>query len=437
MMTALPCHSSTERRRAHSAQPVTRRIGRIYYIGLILYFALYARTSKALAAPPPATSSAQVSATIPALAVANDTTAPSAPVLIAPTDGTITSEVKIEFTWKESSDPDSNTVIYTLYLNGVATYLGISGNGSSEGAGYTARIDGDEIKLVPTTTIPSGEYNWSVAASDLAGNTSNSASWHLTIDREPPTILVTDIDTYHNLHLSSTDPASVPPGTSFDLNGPKDMYFTVATEPYATVTVRLDSPAFGSTPYRVVSAPSGTSGIAHPYIHLSAGSYTVEVSAVDHAGQPTALPPFSIVVHESVLTIPLPGISPPPTYIIPGTLTSLPSTISYVATRINMAVYIATSLAVIGMIVLIFLWNRRYNLIMVDEQNTRVRAVVYHSRPGLRGVRASRTPAMSAPTGRLFIPHLGRYSTLTIRTNRQTTVLSLSREAHVYTIIVE
>ena len=388
---------------------------------------------KVSAAPPPATSSAQVSTTIPTFFTPNDTTAPTAPLLLRPADGTYTSEKTLEFAWHQSTDIDSNKIIYTLYLNNVATYLGISNDGNAEGAGYTSRIEGGEVRLIPNPPLPDGTYDWYVTAEDLSGNKSYSASWHLTIDTVPPTILVTDIDTYHHLALDSTNPASVPPGTSFDVNGPKDVYFTVVTEPFATISLQYRT-YLSYTSYQTYPFPTGSGGHVNSYAHFDPGTYEVLISAVDRAGQPAALPPLLLRVTAAAVTIgpigPIGRIGP---ISFPAPLTSLPSTISYVATRVGMAGYVAISLAVLVLILLIFLWNRRDNLILVDEHGNPLAASVWHSRQYTSYMIYK---SYKTYTGRLRVPHLGRYSTLTIRTSRITLVLSLCQNARVYTVIV-
>ncbi|KKU60704.1 MAG: hypothetical protein UX84_C0023G0001, partial [Microgenomates group bacterium GW2011_GWD1_47_13] len=142
-----------------------------------------------------ATTSATVLATTP---TTGDTTAPTIPILIAPPDGSSTGDTTPEFMWRQCSDPNGNTVIYTLYLNGVATYLGISHNGSGVTNDYTSRVESEIIRLIPSHYLLDGSYDWYVTASDLSGNTSRSASFHLVIDSQPHFILVTDIANYHD-----------------------------------------------------------------------------------------------------------------------------------------------------------------------------------------------------------------------------------------------
>ena len=126
------------------------------------------------------------SATIPALSAIPDTTAPTTPILISPQDSSVTDNSSPEFVWRQSTDPNGNTIIYTLYLNNVPTYPNILDSGNTTAPNYTTRLEGNTIHLTPTYALPDGTYSWYVTASDLAGNTSHSATWHFTLDTSIP-----------------------------------------------------------------------------------------------------------------------------------------------------------------------------------------------------------------------------------------------------------
>jgi len=146
---------------------------------------------KAYATTNPNLATSVTSATVPALAEAPDTTTPTIPILIAPPDGTLTDNSSPTFTWRRSTDPNGNTVFYTLYLNDVATYSNIGSLGNTITSSYTLRLDGDIIHLTPTSALEYGSYSWSVTASDLALNTSHSATWHFTLDTSIPAYTAT------------------------------------------------------------------------------------------------------------------------------------------------------------------------------------------------------------------------------------------------------
>jgi len=146
---------------------------------------------KAYATTNPNLATSVTSATVPALAEAPDTTTPTIPILIAPPDGTLTDNSSPTFVWRQSTDKGGNTVFYTLYLNDVATYSNIGSLGNTITSSYTLRLDGDIIHLTPTSALEYGSYSWSVTASDLALNTSHSATWHFTLDTSIPAYTAT------------------------------------------------------------------------------------------------------------------------------------------------------------------------------------------------------------------------------------------------------
>jgi len=253
---------------------------------------------KAYATTNPNLATSVTSATVPALAEAPDTTTPTIPILIAPPDGTFTDNSSPTFVWRQSTDKGGNTVFYTLYLNDVATYSNIGSLGNTITSSYTLRLDGDIIHLTPTSALEYGSYSWSVTASDLALNTSHSATWHFTLD------------------------TSIPP------------YIATVSNPRSTI---------------------------YPL--------------------------------RSLLAI---------------------------------------------ILLLAFLWRRRYNLILT--LNSAGPVTIYHSLPPrpstIYHLPRRQAGLPSTQLGRLYIPHLTRFSTLTIRTAQSITLLSLCTKQRVYTIIL-
>lgn len=404
---------------------------------------------KAQAATDPISATSSATATIPSTGGStSDTESPTAPILVRPADGTTTGDSKPEFVWLQSSDPNGNTVTYTLYLNGVATYLGISGSGNSSGVGYTAHLDGSEIKLKPTTSLADGQYNWRVVASDNSGNTSTSTTWHFSIDTTKPMIYLTDVDTYHNLSYDSGNPSAFEDLT-FDIAGPKDVYLTVKSESWSTLTTKfVDS---NSLVVATVITPLSSTGIGYPYTHLPVGVYQVIVSSFDQGGNTTVLPEFTLNITQSEITIPMPGIPGlPPSYNIPYTpysLPSLPATIAKIESRLPLTYLYVILLAISILLLLFIIWYRKYNIIFINDRGQYLSNIkVYHSIPTTKTHyspiwMSAREPISyivdKADRGRLYIKHLGRYSTLTIKTAERTYVLSLSGRRKLYTLILD
>ena len=385
------------------------------------------------------TGDAHTTATVPqTTSTTSDTTAPSNPILVSPGDGSLTRDNRSEFVWRLSADDNSNHLTYTLYLNGVATYLGIDGSSNSTGEGYTARLDGAELRLDPTISLSDGDYDWYVSASDNAGNTSSSATWHLTIDSTPPTISLTDLGTYHDLVLNSDNPTPFA-YLSFDLIGPGTVDFKLTTEPRATITLQ-----FFSLDNQLLSEsfwPSDSTGSAYPHPVLSVGQYLVSISAFDQAGNTTILPDFRLNLSQAtiVITIPLPpGSSPLPVVTIPYTpitLGSLPATISKVTTSSSLPTLLSILLAITILLLIIIVWKRRSNLLLLTPTgHPIVSGTLYHSLPNISAPRSY--SLATAPRGRLYIPRLMRYSTLTLRQGHNLYLFSLCTTSTRYTIVL-
>lgn len=391
-----------------------------------------------LLAPPPSlaldtSENTQVSATVPSTGGnPYSKLPPTSPILLRPPNDTITSDPRPEFVWQQSGDQDGNTIYYTLYLDGVAKYLGISNLGNSSGPGYTARIEGGSLRLLPSQDLSEGSHSWYVIARDFDGNTASSTTWNFTIDRTPPSLTLNTLGSYSSPSITSD--------SIYTFNGPQSINFVIQTESYATVFLSiLDDQGL------VVSNTSFTtplSGIYQTAVFLPVGTYAVLITALDRANLSAALPQFGLAVTEFSIPLPSfpPGISPPIdlpdklTFVYPSALTSLPATISQLSPRLNLPIILLLLLAIVAVILLIFLWNKRHNLTLVDYAGQPVTvATVYHSQPHSHH---ADTNLVYYPNdrGQLTIPHLGRYSSLTIVHHEVTVVLSLCRNARHYQI---
>jgi hypothetical protein len=102
-----------------------------------------------------------------------DTTPPDPPVLLSPPDGSTTSDDTPALSWQPS--PSSDVAGYTVNLSGTVTDVG------------------NVTQYDVTPPLATGTYTWTVAAYDLAANSSSYPdSWSLIVDvtpPEPPTLL--------------------------------------------------------------------------------------------------------------------------------------------------------------------------------------------------------------------------------------------------------
>lgn len=404
---------------------------------LVLLISVFAFSGNCLASSDPQYATPSATATVPSQAEEDDDDAPSIPILIRPTDGTVTADPKPEFVWKQSTDPNGNTVIYTLYLDGVAKFLGISNLGNSAGTGYTARIEGSEVRLLPTSPLADKSYLWYVTASDLAGNTSRSATWSLTIDTTPSPLTLVDLDSYHLPTITE--------GANFDITGPKDVYFTLLTDPFATLQITL-TPVSDHLPPTVftLQGTASAAGLTYLYQHLVPGVYEASILALDRARNSTFLPDFTITIHQATFTIDLPGVPLITLPYSPPSLPSLPATISKITSRDQLPYIIVGLLALAILILLILIWHRRVNLYLLDISGQPIKeALIYHSIPDTRSHFSQVYLARHAPVsfdllatdhGKIFIPGLTRYSTLTIRIKDATYILSLCTKRKLYAL---
>lgn len=298
---------------------------------------------------------APISATIPSSSSSEDATAPSRPILVRPVDGTVTSNATPELVWQRSDDPNGNYVGYTVYLNGLASYLGVADRGNSAGTGYTSSIQDNEVRLIPTSPLSDGLYRWSVTAYDYALNQASSSSFSFLIDTRPPSLVITKIE--------ETMLPLITEGTIFDIYGQQDVTIAIQTEAYTDVSITLK--AQDGTLYNTSSRTEGE-GQTVLTQHLPLGMYEVNLAATDRANLTTIHPIFSLNLIEYEIEIPVPGVSPPPTVVIPPFLSSIPetirqypATIASISTRYNIAIYIFILLAICILALLILLKYRQ------------------------------------------------------------------------------
>ncbi|MEI8233046.1 MAG: hypothetical protein WCG44_04925, partial [bacterium] len=247
-----------------------------------------------------------------------------------------------------------------------------------------------------------------------------------------------------------------------DIAGPKDVYFTIHSEAWSTVTLQFydtDNLLIGQS-----SWPVDGSGVVYPYQHLPLGIYRVTITGFDRGSNATALPDITLTISQAQISVTLPsmpGTSPTPIISIPYTpysLPSLPATISIIQTRLTLPLIIIVLLAVLAILLLILFWKRKINLILLTPKGQPIRnAIIYHSIPSgayTPGVKGAHTPGvlpspifitkkqpnlhtlLPSDQGRLYIPHLTRYSTFTVRVDKATYIFSLSLKRDLYTIVL-
>ena len=220
-----------------------------------------------------------------ALTVLIDTTPPSVPTGLNPTDGEYTNDVPVTLSWSASSDPGGSG------LRSTETYRYVVDGGSS---GYTANTQYEP-------SLSEGDYVWRVRARDVAGNNSS-----YTTDRD--------------LYIDTTDPNDPTPSSSSHAVGVPskvttidiDIAFAGDEDPLSNgVSSGLDGfdTAFDKSPTWAATETldeqeTWTGG---PFSATSDGSWYFHIATCDNAGNWTStehLGPFDIdTVPPSVVSV--------------------------------------------------------------------------------------------------------------------------------------
>jgi hypothetical protein len=185
---------------------------KLFFILILTTFYVFQSPLSIHAATDPVSATVSATTTIPSTSpTSSDSLAPGAVILISPHDGATTNQSRPELVWKTTFDSNSNNVSYTVFVNGVATYLGISNTGNSQQNNYISHIGDGNIYLTPTIDLNEGTYDWYVRANDGSNNSSFSTTWRFTRPNTPLTVINID-DVYLSPSISED---------SFDLPGYK------------------------------------------------------------------------------------------------------------------------------------------------------------------------------------------------------------------------
>lgn len=392
-----------------------------------VYTILFASPVQVLADTDPQLSDSPVTASIPLATPTptnvptTDTTAPYIPILVSPTDGTYTSDNTPTLSWLKTSDPNSNYVVYTIYLNGVATYLGVSNNGNSAGTGYTAMIVDGQLRLTPNSSLNDGLYSWKVVAQDASNNQSSSTNWSFVVDTVQPFITISNLGPYQN--------PTILENSNFEIQGPDTVAVSFHSEPYTAIQLTILK-TDGQVYATLTGTTDGSGNLTlSPYLNL--GFYRVQVSATDPGNLTTLLPLFSLTLQkEVVIPSPTATITPtaPPTSRLPAPLTDLPATVSQVTSRYGISL-IATSLLALASIILLALLKKRRNLLLTDVNGVPLANahITYNNQT------YTLTPR---DHGYLYLPGLQAPRQLTITYGSQSLSLCIARSAKSYKLVI-
>jgi hypothetical protein len=210
--------------------------------------------------------SASSSAALDSVTVQNS--APSSPSLTSPADNAITNDNTPTFDWSNSTDPDADTLSYSIQAN-----LGscdFSGTNEVDASGLSAS------EFTPSTALADGTYCWRAKATDAdSADSAWSSTRSVTIDSVKPS-------------SSATSPASTNQ-TTFTVG------YTGASDP-------APSSGLDKVELYVKTPISGTYSLAHTFNSPAAsdsfsysasdgdGSYDFYSLAYDNAGNAEAVP---------------------------------------------------------------------------------------------------------------------------------------------------
>lgn len=202
-----------------------------------------------------------------------DTTPPSTPVLLTPSDGSTTPTNEFDFTWQESTDDEPGNITYEFHssMNSASTTGVLTTNLWTSGT--------LPDPMIHSSGAPDGTWYWQVRARDVAGNWSDwSEIWSVTLDTSVPPVDTT----------GPTAPSIIFPavGQVFS-SSPILNDWTEATDPsgiakYEIEYVYSDGHTFTGGPYRETMA-SVTERNHAPSIGEQ-GGVTIRVRAYDLLG---------------------------------------------------------------------------------------------------------------------------------------------------------
>lgn len=104
-------------------------------------------------------------------------TAPTAPVLVSPTDTAYTTDSTPSFEWNASTDADNDTISYGIEISSFSDFSSYALTGGTFGTAF-----------VPASLLADGTYYWRVRAVDNYSNYTYSSVYSFTVDTNAPEI---------------------------------------------------------------------------------------------------------------------------------------------------------------------------------------------------------------------------------------------------------
>lgn len=253
-----------------------------------------------------------------------------APALIAPTNGSVTSNPQEPFVWQRPGSLPTGVTLdhYDLYIDGALFAQGISNTLSTptEYYFYTVKREGDVFTIYPKVDLADGYHTWHVNAYSTDNIESGTGIWQFYVDSTAPYIKLTQADK-NNLDWDTQDLSTFPPVADRYLYvGSPDPLLKGEVEPGANLQFTLICPTTPGIPCTNVNQtenyPDGTFQYRF-YGLVPNQTYTIYLSATDAAGNSTLFPVFYLIyfvgLPGGIVTPTLPpGIPTPSSYPFPG-----------------------------------------------------------------------------------------------------------------------
>ncbi|HEX7017743.1 MAG TPA: Ig-like domain-containing protein [Patescibacteria group bacterium] len=258
-----------------------------------------------------------VSATVP------DSSGPTTPILIAPSNGSYVTDSTPSFVWEESTD-DQGMSHYQLSLDGSVLFSNIPLT-STENDDYTLTYDSinDEYTLTPKEALTDGTHTWKVRAVDIAGFGTDSATWSFTLDTLAPSYVITDFGEL-TVNISAQDTSTIPTSPLELTENEPELLGT--GEANASVQATLTIPDDPTQNFSFTIDTNGNWGLQLDILPRDV-VMTLDFTITDTAGNVSILQGVEFVIVSEVIVFPpaspsptpspeatpIPGVTPEPT----------------------------------------------------------------------------------------------------------------------------
>lgn len=269
-----------------------------------------------------ATSSAVINVT----ASVPNSTPPTTPILIAPSNNSFVTTTQPNFVWQQSTSPIGISH-YELYVDGNVWFGNIPTN-SVDNALFTLTYNNSNstFTLHPKNGLAQGVHTWKIRAIDNNNNGTDSATWTFTIDNQAPPFVVSNIGSV-NTNISAQDPSTIPT-SPLELNANSPLIIAHG-EPGATVQVTVTIPGYPTQQYSILIDPGGNWQLQLGVLPRDV-VITLDFIITDQAGNVSVLSGIQFIIPAEIIVFPpasptpiptpQPSISPPPGFSPPPTI---------------------------------------------------------------------------------------------------------------------